>query len=213
MVAAGTPFEGVEHLLERSEETVLGTDGDAAANDDDFGVEDVDKGGDGGGEMADGGVPDFFGVLIARGIGIEQRMRGGVAAFAALGDGLVANRIFEAAGCIEVIARRVRIDAEVPEMAGAADFALHKLAATPDRATDAGAEREHEGILRVFSGSSPHFAEQGGVRVVEHPAVTFEEVGPREFFEAVHASGHPVDALAVRIRQTGCGEADGEPRA
>jgi len=48
------------------------------------------------------------------------------------------------------------------------------------------------------------------VGVIEHAAIALEKGGPIELFEAVHASRHPIDALAARIRQTGCGEADGE---
>jgi hypothetical protein len=105
LVAAGTPFEFVDGLLEWFEKKVFGTGGDAAAEDDDFGVEDVDQGGDGGSEMADGGQPDFLSVFVACGISIEQRVCGGVAAFAALGDGLIADGVFEAAGRVEIIAR------------------------------------------------------------------------------------------------------------
>ena len=209
-MAAGSPFEVVEGLLERLEEKVFGTGGDAATEDDEFGVEDVDQRRDGGGEMADGSEPDFLSVRIASGISIEQRVRGGVAAFAALGDGLIADGIFEASRRVEVIARRVRIDAEMPEMAGAADFPREEAATRVNRPTDAGAEGEHEDILAILRGSGPDFAEQGGVGVIEHAAVALEEGGPVEFFEAVHASGHPVDALAVWIRQTGRGKADGE---
>ena len=95
-------------------------------------------------------------------------------------------------------------------MAGAADLAAKEASAAVDRATDAGAEREHEDIAAVFRGSGPDFAEQGGVGIIEHAAVAVEEGGPVEFFEPVHASGHPVDASAVRIGQTGRGETDGE---
>ena len=70
LVAAGTPFEVVEGLLEWFEEKVFGTGGDAAAEDDEFGIEDVDQGRNGGGEMADGGEPDFSSVRIASGISI-----------------------------------------------------------------------------------------------------------------------------------------------
>ena len=204
-MATGTPFEGVEHLLERREEKVFSTGGDAAAEDDDFGVEDVDERGDGGGEMADGGVPDFFGVFIARGIGIEKRVGGGVATFAAIADG-----IFETSRRVEVIARCIRVDAEVTKVTGTADFAGEKASARVDGPADASAEGEHEDIAAVLRGSGPDFAEQGGMGVIEHAAIAFEEGGPVEFFQAVHASGHPVDALAVRICQAGCGKPDGE---
>ncbi len=46
--------------------------------------------------------------------------------------------------------------------------------------------------------------------VIEHAAIAFEEGRPVELFESVHASRHPVDALAVRIRQARRREADGE---
>lgn len=209
-MAAGTPFEVVEGLLERLEEKVFGTGGDAATEDDEFGVEDVDQRRDGGGEMADGGEPDFLGVFITSGISIEQRVGGRVAAFAAKGDGLIADGVFEASGRVEVIAWRIRVDAEMTEMTGAADFTGEEASARIDGPTDAGAEGEHEDIAAALGGSGPDFAEKGGVGVIEHAAVAFEEGGPIELFEAVHASGHPVDALAVGICQTGCGKADGE---
>lgn len=210
MVTAGTPFEVVEGLLERFEEKFFGTGGNPAAEDDEFGVEDVDQGRNGGGEMADGGEPDFLSVRIACGISIQKRVRGGIAAFAANADGLVADGVFETAGRVEVIAWRIRVDAEMAEMTGAADFAGEEASARVDGTTNTGAEGEHEDIAAVFGGSGPDFAEQGGVGVIEHAAVAFEVGGPVELFEAVHASGHPVDALAVWIRQTGCGKADGE---
>ena len=210
LVATGTPFEGVEHLLERREEKVFSTGGDAAAEDDDFGVEDVDERGDGGGEMADGGEPDFFGVCIARGIGIEKRVGGGIAAFAANADGLIADGIFETSRRVEVIARCIRVDAEVTEMASTTNFAREEAAARVNRSADAGAEGEHEGISRILRGSGPHFTEKSCMGIVEHAAVTLEEGGPVELFESVHASGHPIDATAIWIGQTGCGKADGE---
>ena len=213
MISAGTPFEGVEHLLERFEEKVFGTSGDAAADDDEFGVEDVNKRGNGSGEMADGGKPDFLSVFIARGIGIKKSVRGRVAAFASLGDGLIADGVFEASGRVEVIAGRVRIDAEVPEVAGAAHFSLHKFATSPDRSADAGAESEHENIAAVLRSSGPDFTEKSSMGIIEHATIAFEEGGPVEPLQAVHASRHPVDALAIGISQTGCGEADGEFRA
>ena len=83
MISAGTPFEVVEGLLERFEEKVFGTGGDPAAEDNEFRVEDVDQRRDGGGEMADGGKPDSLSVFVACGIGIQQRVRGGVTAFTA----------------------------------------------------------------------------------------------------------------------------------
>lgn len=209
-MAAGSPFEVVEGLLERLEEKVFGTGGDAAAEDDELGIEDVDQGRNGGGEMADGGEPDFLGVFITSGISIEKSVRGSVAAFAAKADGLIADGVFEAAGRVEVIAGRIRVDAEMAEMTGAADFAGEEAAARVNRPTDASAEGEHEDIAAALGGSGPNFAEKGGVGVVEHAAIAFEEGRPVELFEAVHASRHPVDALAVRIGQTGCGKANGE---
>ena len=209
-MAAGTPFEVVEGLLEWLEEKVFGTGGDAAAEDDELGIKDVDQRGDGGGEMADGGEPDFLSVRIACGISIEQRVGGGVAAFAALGDGLIADGVFKAAGRVEVIAWRIRVDAEMAEMTGAADLAGEESPSCVNRPTNTGAEGEHEDIAAILRGSGPNFAEQGGMGVIEHAAIAFEEGGPVELFQAVHASGHPVDALAIWIGQTGCGEADGK---
>lgn len=106
-MAAGSPFEVVEGLLEWFKEKIFGTGGDAAAEDDEFRVEDVDQRRDGGGEMTDGGEPDSLSVFVACGIGIKQRVRGGVATFAANANGLIANGVFEAAGRVEVIAWRV----------------------------------------------------------------------------------------------------------
>ena len=75
-------------------------------------------------------------------------------------------------------------------------------------ATDTRAESEHEGVLRVLRSSGPDFAEQRGVGIIQHAAVALQKGGPAEFFEPVHASGHPVDAKAVGVCQAGRGESD-----
>ena len=48
--------------------------------------------------------------------------------------------------------------------------------------------------------------EQCGVGIIQHAAVALKKRGPVEFFEPVHAPGHPVDAMAIRICQAGRGE-------
>lgn len=159
LISAGTPFEVVEGLLERCEEKVFGTGGDAAAEDDELGVEDVDQGRNGSGEMADGGEPDSLSVCIACGISIQKRVRGGIAAFTAKADGLIADGVFEAAGRVEIVAWSVGVRAEMAEVAGAADLAGKQTSARVNRTTNTGAESEHEDIAAILRGSGPHFAE------------------------------------------------------
>lgn len=59
-VAAGTPFEPVESGVEGEKEGVVGI-GDAAADDDGFGIVDVNQAGEGCAEGFDGTKPDFCG--------------------------------------------------------------------------------------------------------------------------------------------------------
>lgn len=209
-MAAGPPFELREGLLQRIKQAGTSADGDAATYNDDFGVEHIDKRSNGGCEMANGGEPDFGGVFIVSTEGVEQGEGRDITPFAALGDGLITNGSFKAAGGVEIIARGIRIDGEVTEMPCPADFAFQQASAAPDRAADPGAEREHEGVLRVLRSSGPDFSEQCRVGIIQHAAITLKKSGPRELFEPVHATRHPVDAMAFRIRQSGCGESDAE---
>jgi hypothetical protein len=70
-VVPRAPFETIEGFVEGLVEEFSG-DGDAAAEEDDFGIEDIDEGRDGGGEGFDGGFPDLGGIGVAGLDGFEK---------------------------------------------------------------------------------------------------------------------------------------------
>src|SRR5207302_627470 len=126
-------------------------------------------------------------------------------------DGAVADRVFQAARRADDVGRAVGIYRDVAEVAGTAKMAAEKPTVTEDRAADARAKREEDGVLngwrrygrdaRATEGTAePQFAEQGRVGVVEHgdQARRVEERRPIEPRELIEAAPHPCDRAAIR---------------
>ena len=167
MTAAGTPLDLIKEVLQRLEQR-RSRARDASAKDDGFRVEDVGERPDGARERADGFEPD------ARGLNVSGEMRGheGVGAFeataAALPDVVVADGGFKAAGHGANVGLSVHVEAGVAEMPALAESAGEEFPIVDDRAAHAGAERQHDDVAEVARGAEPRFADQRGVRVVEH---------------------------------------------
>ena len=125
--AGGTPFDLGDGFGERVEEDGAG-DGDAAADDDAFGVDDIDDGGDAAGEGVEGAFPDGDGVRVSGGDGGDEIAGGLPAAGGAGGDVVIAGEEFEAAGHASDGGRAVEIEAEVAEVAGASEVAAEETA-------------------------------------------------------------------------------------
>ena len=123
--AGGTPFDLGDGFGERVEEDGAG-DGDAAADDDAFRVDDIDDGGDAAGEGVEGAVPDGDGVRVSCGDGVDEGAGGLPAACGAGGDVVIACEEFEAAGHVSDGGRAVEVEAEVAEVAGAAEVAAEE---------------------------------------------------------------------------------------
>lgn len=207
-VPGGSPFDGVEAGAKGLEEGVAGF-GDAAAEDDTAGVEQVDQGGDGGGQGAHRAIPNGLGFGIALVDGSDEVAGGVEAVSAARRQRAVADGILEGAGGANDVEGAFGIKAEVPDVAGAADGAVEESAAGEDGAADAGAEGDEEGVGATAGGTLPGFAEEGGVGVIEDGDRALEEVGPIEVFQAGEATGHVSDGAAISAGQAGGGEADG----
>src|SRR5262245_33282492 len=92
-LADWTPFDGIESLLQWLEEGCAGS-GDAAADDDGFGIENVDQAGNGAGEIADGFEPNGCGFGIAIGGGDDEIVCAVETAIGAGFDGAVADGDF-----------------------------------------------------------------------------------------------------------------------
>lgn len=111
-MACGAPFDFGEFFAERIEKGVAGLR-DSAAENDGFGVEDIDERGKGAGEGSDGREPDAAREFIAAAIRVDQGVRCFKTTLGALADVPVADRTFQRAGHPGDARRPVNIQARV----------------------------------------------------------------------------------------------------
>lgn len=207
-VGGNLPLELVHEIAEGLEQGIAAS-GDAAPDDDDFGVEHVGEGSDGGGEGTDRPLPVEGGCGMVGFDRAHQVVGGGEQAVGALGEVVVADGVFEAAGDAGDIQGSVRVEGDVAEVAGFAVVTAEQVTIDHGGATDTGAEGEEEDISGVARGPAPDLAEQGGVSVVEHgDAGALEVVGPIEADESLEAARHEADEAAVGRGEARCGEPD-----
>jgi len=208
-VALGAPFHGVEVGVERGEEEVVEF-GDAAADDDEFGVEGADQAGEVGGEGVDGFVPDGLGEPVAGLSGGGQVAGHGEFPAGAIGHGGIADGDLDAARGAGDGGGPVVVDGEVAEVAGAAEVTAEQAAVGDDGAADAGAQGEQDDVAAPAGGSLPEFAEQGGMGVVEdrHGVWMGQGVLPAEVFQSQEPPGHEGDVGAVAGGEARRGHAD-----
>src|SRR5207249_8307858 len=81
----------------------------------------------------------------------------------------VADRVLEAPRHPGDAGGPVGVEADVAQVAGAADVALDEAPVTDDRAAHARAQREQHRVAGTRGGALPGLAHEGGVGVVQDP--------------------------------------------
>src|SRR6267142_2391960 len=121
---------------------------------------------------------------------------------------MLSDGIFETAGSVDDVQRTIRIQAKMPNVTGASDMTAKKATVHNSSASNARAECEQQDIGGAFGSAEPGFGKQGGLAVVEdgNRLMDTEPFLPVEIFEAMQASRHGRDGVAVTSGQTGrCG--------
>ena len=165
MLFEGVSDLGEEFFFERLEEEVA-CPGDSAADDDGFGVEEEDGGGEGAGELCGDAVPDFESHFVAFFGGVGEGLGGAVVEgealagfaveFAGARDDLVVADVFFEAAVIPVGAGApFVVDGDVAEFSSDGVGAAGELAVDNDSATDPGAKGESDEVIHSLAGA--HF--------------------------------------------------------
>ncbi len=162
-------------LPRRVEEHVAGRCAEATADDDDFGVEDVDERADCRPEQAPHSCEHIDRTRFARTCACDQMVRVGavpVEGRCSPVGSLPRRDAFEVPPPVTVplAGRAVELDDDVPQLRPAAVQPV----VDDDAAADARAEREHHEVVRAASGAEPPLGERGGVAVVLHADGTAE---------------------------------------
>ena len=210
-VAAGLPFHLVEDLAQWFEQRVTGPR-NATADDSGFAIKNVDERANGGRECFDGSEPDFCGGGVAGVVRRDEIVRGLESAARALLDRIVADGDFEGAGSAGAIGRAVWIERDVTQVTRAPDVPAEQTAIDHGRATDAGAEREHDDILQATGCADPDFTEKRGVGVIQNRnwKRSLEVVGPDKSFNALQSLRKKGNGAGIARGQAGCGNTDGD---
>ena len=99
----------------------------------------------------------------------REQIRGGVeAALRAISERALAHHHFDGSRHPDDAARAFGIERHVPQVSGPANGAAQQPALREDGAADARAQREQNHVLPSARRTDPRFADEGGVRIVEH---------------------------------------------